>query len=418
MAYPEGNFANLQAKRRARGEILPLRGAPPIAPQVSVVDPRVAALRQEYMAADTPVAPAQQAPQQLGFLEQLRGRYGSGAQQVDPRYTAQREQVMSELLRSVGEDEQPGAPRVQFSQPYTPQYVDERVNQLRNDQTIGTLFGMSGDRALGGVGAHLMKSDPTAFMQDVHKQKQVTDYQQWQADMASQPTRANKFDRLSKVIGLMDDGAATQQAATQAGYQNVPAKLPGTLSDTAKAVDTSEMMLSTFNPENQKVLGEYQSVLGNVPSWMVSQGLEGILAKAVSDGAPPEKLAQIQDSVMWWSNFKYFQEMPTRHEYFGAALTAPEQASWKQALLITPSTDPSIVKEKLEALHTMARKVAEYTLRVAAPIYGYDAVAPAFEGSAVEGAPLTGQGSYARQNPQQPTANAWQDPDFGGVEVR
>jgi hypothetical protein len=53
-----------------------------------------------------------------------------------------------------------------------------------------------------------------------------------------------------------------------------------------------------------------------------------------------------QDMTRWWSDQAMFDELPTRHELFGAALTATEQKSWKDAA-ISPNLSPDVIKERL-----------------------------------------------------------------------
>ena len=53
-----------------------------------------------------------------------------------------------------------------------------------------------------------------------------------------------------------------------------------------------------------------------------------------------------QAMTRWWSDQAYMDELPKRHELFGAALTATEQRSWKDAA-INPSLAPSVIRDRL-----------------------------------------------------------------------
>lgn len=318
----------------------------------------------------------------------MKQRYGSQSRSLPPEVLSQMSSLQSQLLRAIDEPDQPGAPRAQFDNVYTPEYVNERINQLRHDRMLGGLFAMSGDRALAPVGQELLRSNPLDFEMEANQQKQVRDYQQWQADVAAQPQKASRFDRLYKAMGAVSDMAGMQRDANTPEYQNLPVGLARDLPKIAQNIDAANYLDDTFDPSNQSVLGEYQTVLKNVPSWLVSNKLEQVAADMLSEGAPAEKVAQIQKSALWWSEFKQLYELQNRHDLFGAALTTPEKIQWQQAMLITPSTDPGVVKQKLALLRKHARKIAEYAAKTYSPVYGEEKIMPSFEGL-LDGPPVT-----------------------------
>lgn len=53
-----------------------------------------------------------------------------------------------------------------------------------------------------------------------------------------------------------------------------------------------------------------------------------------------------QDMTRWWANQAMFDELPQRHEMFGATLTAGEKASWNSAA-INPNMSPKMIRERL-----------------------------------------------------------------------
>lgn len=63
----------------------------------------------------------------------------------------------------------------------------------------------------------------------------------------------------------------------------------------------------------------------------------------VAGGAAPEKT---QEMTRWWANQAMFDELPQRHELFGATLTAGEKAAWASAA-ISPNMAPKQIKERL-----------------------------------------------------------------------
>ena len=63
----------------------------------------------------------------------------------------------------------------------------------------------------------------------------------------------------------------------------------------------------------------------------------------VAGGAAPEKT---QEMTRWWANQAMFDELPQRHELFGATLTAGEKAAWASAA-ISPNMAPKQIRERL-----------------------------------------------------------------------
>lgn len=75
----------------------------------------------------------------------------------------------------------------------------------------------------------------------------------------------------------------------------------------------------------------------------------------VAGGAAPEAT---QEMTRWWSDQAMMDELPKRHELFGAALTATEQKSW-QAAAINPSLSPEVIKKRLAARQEIMQITAE-----------------------------------------------------------
>lgn len=63
----------------------------------------------------------------------------------------------------------------------------------------------------------------------------------------------------------------------------------------------------------------------------------------VAGGAAPQS---VQDMTRWWSDQAMMDELPQRHALFGAALTATEQKSWKDAA-ISPNLAPDVIQKRL-----------------------------------------------------------------------
>lgn len=61
-------------------------------------------------------------------------------------------------------------------------------------------------------------------------------------------------------------------------------------------------------------------------------------------GLAPEKT---QEMTRWWANQAMFDDLPQRHELFGATLTAGEKAAWAQAA-INPSMSPKAIRDRMD----------------------------------------------------------------------
>lgn len=53
-----------------------------------------------------------------------------------------------------------------------------------------------------------------------------------------------------------------------------------------------------------------------------------------------------QEMARWWADQAMFDELPKRHELFGATLTGNEQKAWRSAT-ISPDLAPSVIRERL-----------------------------------------------------------------------
>jgi hypothetical protein len=58
----------------------------------------------------------------------------------------------------------------------------------------------------------------------------------------------------------------------------------------------------------------------------------------------------------WWKDYRMNSELVERHEMFGAALTASEQAAWRAAT-ISPGMDAETIQRNLEKREALATKV-------------------------------------------------------------
>lgn len=344
MAYPEGDYANVLRRKALRGEPLPVGPAPD-----------VAAAREAAVAAYR--SPPQVAPQvatqerQPGFIESLLP--GAGSVPED-RFGPQREQLIAAILREA-EQEPEAAPRTQFSQFYTPDFVKEQVNQLRGENTLGTLLAMSGDRALAPVGQEMMRSaDPRKFMQEAANREQTRQYQQWQADYTGRRDPDARLGRLTKALGALPDADAGLS-----GYgdgkkrQSMHAKVAQELPVRAELLDNVRSLRATWRPEYQQLMSDNQGLFAAINSGdfnkiVARNGLEDLFADSLAKpGVTPEL---VREAARWFSRFERLHNMPIRHENFGSALTATESPRWDAAIGINENTSAEQVEEVLDEL--------------------------------------------------------------------
>lgn len=68
--------------------------------------------------------------------------------------------------------------------------------------------------------------------------------------------------------------------------------------------------------------------------------------------------SSLKEQANWWSQYEDHLAMLKRHELFGSAFTENEKQSWERAT-ITPSTDPVLIKAKLQTMQRLAQIEAE-----------------------------------------------------------
>ena len=116
--------------------------------------------------------------------------------------------------------------------------------------------------------------------------------------------------------------------------------------------DVSNAPAKPLSPPQEKAALELGGEYGNIRrlsdsfkdeySGDLRSSLQREFGKAAGGFAPKDT----QEMTRWWSDQAYMDELPKRHELFGAALTAVEQRSWKDAA-INPSLSPKVIRERL-----------------------------------------------------------------------
>lgn len=301
----------------------------------------------------------------MGFFDNLEKESAT----PDP-YQNQRNQLVTQIMRETSRS-QP-IERTEFPSAYTPEIVQERINQLRGRRTLGDVFAASGDAALAPLGRQMSAdSDPHEFMDKVARQEQVRRYQQWQANQGRQEDRMSK---LTRALGAINGAGGRGSESRQSGWKIPSSVMKDGLSNVS-ALTGLQRAIDTFKDDHQQVLGEYQGPLGDVAPWTVRQGWEDGLGLVGADKA------RAQQSSLWWAQFNQDVVAPLRHMLFGATLTAGEQAAWDAIQAITPSTKPDVVRQRLRAMHDKLHSGSIRRARVYSRQYGIDTVRDMFGNS-------------------------------------
>lgn len=93
--------------------------------------------------------------------------------------------------------------------------------------------------------------------------------------------------------------------------------------------------------------------------------LTGEVTNWIAENMPMFTRQSTEDANQWWKNYRRFQELEDRHELFGSALTASEQAAWKAATISPNTNDPDKVRDNLNLQVRLARDMAEHAAYLA-----------------------------------------------------
>jgi hypothetical protein len=80
--------------------------------------------------------------------------------------------------------------------------------------------------------------------------------------------------------------------------------------------------------------------------------------KAMESTLGKDEVAAMREQAEFWANQKYYDELPERHEIFGATLTGPERTSWKSAAI-----QPGMLAEDIKRNLALRRDLAERAVR-------------------------------------------------------
>lgn len=115
--------------------------------------------------------------------------------------------------------------------------------------------------------------------------------------------------------------------------------------DFEKTAKDTQNQLTVF----RQYLPEYGSI-SNIPGMGT---LDNIIAKDLPAWASDEQKQQ----QTWWRDYRKQYENIERHKLFGSALTANEQAAWKQSN-IGPDSSPEQIQDAMDTLSYLTKKMA------------------------------------------------------------
>jgi len=146
---------------------------------------------------------------------------------------------------------------------------------------------------------------------------------------------------LAGKVPYSDSGSGGgSRGANAAGFRAPTAAQQTDIEEGGQAADKIFKVAGSFNDA-------YANPAGGLP-------FAGDISNYLAAEAPFFTTKDAEMRQKWWSDFKQMYELVERHGLFGAALTKPEIAQWRQAT-ITPNMTPDQIKAKLKTLEDITR---------------------------------------------------------------
>jgi hypothetical protein len=134
--------------------------------------------------------------------------------------------------------------------------------------------------------------------------------------------------------------AAGSRSVNAAGFRAPTASQQTDIEEGGRAAHKIFKMSGNFSDE-------FANPAGGTP-------FAGDISNYLAAEAPILTTEAAEDRQKWWSDFKQMYELVERHGLFGAALTKPEIAQWRQAT-VTPNMSPKQIRAKLKTLEGITR---------------------------------------------------------------
>lgn len=249
----------------------------------------------------------------------------------------------------------------------------------------------------------LTKGLSDKYMQDVlidaPKRAQATTDKRAELAQTQQAHRENLQEQLASRLQIVQmqlqnsqlDRQSREALAKQANDLKV--QLAGQANETRLQIGAMRGQQAKPVPESvMKVMRGAQQQVDNLNEVLGAfkpeyGGVGGVLKKTLGTWSPVASQNQ-NAAADWWKQYENQAALTERHERFGTALSAGEQAAWKAAT-IAPGMNPAVIKRNLELRAKLADKIYQNS-REQYISGGYPAVADAFpvRDARAAGAPL------------------------------
>lgn len=262
-----------------------------------------------------------------------------------------RQKLIAELIRE--------AQRPPAQVKYTPMQSDQEIRanaaRMRKMNDFGTVLAMSGDKPLT-TAAKAMQRDPDEYIRKQDAQRQVREYQQWQADHLT-----NRTPVLAKALSAMDGGFG----GIGSGDRVVPS---GRLSEhgfDAEQLRNTNRFFGKGDPGLTQQFGEWLGLKGftgpleKLPSWLARQGYADLANK-------PE----LERQARFWADLESSIIAPWRNDLFGATLTNNEQAAFRNLASLEPGMPWDEVQNRLNDLYEARKEGARERILLTVGNYG------------------------------------------------
>jgi len=275
------------------------------------------------------------------------GVAGRGPTQEDP----QRQMLLAELIRMATTD-RPQGPPVDF----TPMQSDEEIrgtaDRMRRGNVLGTLFAMSGDEALGKA-APMLKGDPDEYLRRQAQQRQVREYQEWQANQPHEQSRASVLGAAIKALEPDEGTNRVIPAGRLKEHEFDASQLRGT----SRFYDRGDPGLTQQFGDWLKVKG-LAGPVEKLSAWIARNGYSEI--------TDPDMARQAR----FWAELESEIIAPWRNNLFGATLTNNEQAAFRNLAMLEPGMPWTEVQRRLNDLYEARKEGAKDRIISSVGVYG------------------------------------------------
>jgi len=275
---------------------------------------------------------------------------------LDPRLAQNREAIMAAILR---ESERPTQ---QHSIPaaMSSQQMQQKHQQLQNQQRLGQMMMASGDKALSPLGKTMAANDPNRWLQQQQRDEQNRAYMEGNLNRGKD--RVSSLVKTLDAINDMDPNNNEHRYKVPASRINAMTEDAAQLRRLSTARDTLKASDGAFVQNVGKVIGltGYAGPIEGFGRWLAQN------MPALSDKLSPE----MRQAAQWWADLDAFIIQPWRHGEFGATLTPNEQRAMDAMAMMKPGMDADGILDRLDNLITDRREGARERVTADIGLYG------------------------------------------------